>query len=603
MLFDIGSQEEPDTRPPDQCEPGDIALKSFFLGPQSENADWFGEVFNGVLTAYFSWRRRMYQHDGTAISDGDIQTPQFQRRRRQMIAQMQQLLQRFEGEVPKFSPRYIGHMFSETSLPAMIGHVITLLHNPNNVSGEASRVGVQIEREAVEELAGMLGFDEGQPRGHFTSGGTVANFEAMVRARRRMERFIATGARARSEGLDESTLFEAAHMGWERYDELYDQLGDDTDLSAFWPTEDNPYRVAARINSCFGTDYQGPVVLVPAHKHYSWTKGVQLTGLGAEAFWTVDLNEQGMVCIDSLTERIEQARQQQRPVMMVVSVAGTTELGTFDPIDRIQQVLDDYRSRHGVDIYHHVDAAYGGFFAANVCGDTDSCNLGDGVCRAIEAIPRANSVTLDPHKLGYVPYASGAFVCADAREYFANDIDAPYVAFEPERDPGPQTIEGSRSAAGAVATWLTARTVGLNSDGYGRILRRTLRARQRLEAELNHLNTPVRIIPSQSNILSFCIARDDESLSETNRRTQRIYEAFSPQRNGEFFVSKTTLRRSEYRQLIESFVQRWDGQFDEDQLVLIRLCVMNPFIDSRETNTNFPRAFARAVERQVMGTF
>lgn len=602
MVLDIGTHDTNGSKPDDRCEPDDIALKSFFLGPQSENADWFSEVLMGVLTAYVSWRRRMYRHDGEAITREDMQTPQFKRRRRQVIQEMQKLLQRFEGEVPKFSPRYIGHMFSETSMPAMIGHVITLLHNPNNVSGEASRVGIEIEREAVEALAQMLGFGSQQVRGHFTSGGTVANFEAMVRARKRMERFLSAGAWARQHQQGELSLMEAAHLGWDSYDQLSSELDDDTDLTEFWPTEDNPYAVANRLRECFGVDYRGPVVLVPAHKHYSWTKGVELMGLGAESFWTVDLDERGVMCTDALRDRIEQARDQHRPIMMVVSVAGTTELGAFDPVGRVQDVLDEYNSQHGLDIYHHVDAAYGGFFAANACGD-GGCVLGEQVCRGLEAIRRTNSVTLDPHKLGYVPYSSGAFICADRREYFASEVDAPYVAFDPERDAGPQTIEGSRSAAGASATWLTARTIGLDTDGYGRILQRTVQARRRLKRELSRIDTPVRIMPGQSNILAFCVATEGEAVSATNRRTQQIYEAFSPERNGEFFVSRTELRVRHYQQLVKSFVDGWDGQFDDDHLVLIRLSVMNPFVDSRETETDFPRQFARAVERQVIGTY
>ena len=581
------------------CDPDDIALKSFFLGPQSENADWLEEVFRGVLTAYFSWRRRTFPEDGRAISDGDLETPQFRRQRREIAVEMQRLLARFESEVPKFSPRYIGHMFSETSMPAMIGHVITLLHNPNNVSGESSRVGIEVEGQAIDALAQMLGYDTANCRGHFTSGGTVANFEAMVRARQRMERFMAVGAAARDEDRASLSLFEAAHMGWSRYDELSDGGIDVEDArKQFAPTAQNPFAAAHRLHDVFEVPYRGPVVLVPGHKHYSWTKGVELMGLGAESFWSVQLDEHGQMDLDDLRAQIERARQQQRPIMMVVSVAGTTELGTFDPVGHIQDVLDEYEKRHGLHIYHHVDAAYGGFFAANVCGESP-CVMGDGVCNALESIQRTNSVTLDPHKLGYVPYASGAFVCADRREYFASTIDAPYLDLDHDRDPGPQTIEGSRSAAGAVATYLTARTIGLDADGYGRILRRTIQARHELRDALGELEIPVRLAPGASNILTFCVAYEGESLSETNARTRQLYNAFSPEQDGEFFVSKTTLRHRDYAPLIEPFIDSWNGEANTDELTLIRLCIMNPFINSRETETDFPTAFARAVASRL----
>ena len=577
------------------CDPDDVAIKSFFLGPQAENADWFRAVFEHIVETYLEWRRRIHADDGRAISVADRAMPQFVEKRRVFRSLVHELLQRFEREVPKFSPRYIGHMFSETSMPAMVGHVVTLLHNPNNVSGESSRVGVQLEEEAVGELVQMLGFADGCARGHFTSGGTVANFEAMTRARHRLDRFIALGAEAKSAKGWGGSLFEAAHMGWQSYDELCDELDGDRDSSQFELLSHNPFEVAARLNSVFAEPYRGPVVLVPDHKHYSWVKGVELLGLGREAFWSVDLDHRGVMSIEHLGERIEEARRKGRPVLMVVSVAGTTELGAFDPVAGVQDLLDRYAVEQNIHIYHHVDAAYGGFFAANICGESPGCIMEDGVCDAVGAIHRANSVTLDPHKLGYVPYSSGAFLAADEREYFSNSVDAPYVAFDPDSDRGPQTIEGSRSAAGAVATWLTARTIGLDADGYGRILRRTLVARRRVQQALQSVDVPVRVIPPSSNILAFYVAHDGESLSAVNRRTQEIYEAFSPATDAEFYVSKTALRFSEYEAMLQPLVESWDGQRDDRELIVIRLCLMNPFIVSRETKTDFPGEFARAV--------
>lgn len=43
-------------------------------------------------------------------------------------------------------------MFSEISMPALLGHIITLLHNPNNISSEPSTVGTEIEKDAIHFL-------------------------------------------------------------------------------------------------------------------------------------------------------------------------------------------------------------------------------------------------------------------------------------------------------------------------------------------------------------------------------------------------------------------------------------------------------------------
>src|SRR5262249_8177505 len=150
-----------------------------FLGPRSENAEWVARQFELVLGAWFKWRRSLYPADGCAISPADQSDAEFARRQAVVEGLLRDLAVRFENEMPKHSPRYVGHMFSEISLPALLGHLVALVHNPNNISGESSRVGVKIEDEAVAALLAMVGFQPSRGAGHFTSGGTIANFEAL----------------------------------------------------------------------------------------------------------------------------------------------------------------------------------------------------------------------------------------------------------------------------------------------------------------------------------------------------------------------------------------------------------------------------------------
>ncbi|MBA2660716.1 MAG: decarboxylase [Bradymonadaceae bacterium] len=582
------------------CDPRDIALKSFFLGPQSENASWFEALIGRVFRHWFGWRRSIYPQDGCAISVADQTTPEFEARRARFGAELDVLLARFEDEVPKFSPRYFAHMFSELSLPAMVGHIVTLLHNPNNVSGESSRVGIRLEEEAVGFLAAMVGFGSGI--GHFTSGGTLANFEALYRARIRMDRWLSLGTLLAAGG-EELDIFGAAHMGWQRFDREMAERGLLAgDLRATSMLDANPFALAAHYHQTFGHAYLGPVVLVPQNKHYSWPKGVRMMGLGEEAFWPVALCENGRLSTAHLQERIAQAQREQRPILMVVSVAGTTELGDFDPIDEVQDILDACAQTHGHHIWHHVDAAYGGFFCSAL-GDAPESGpaaFEPHAHRALSAIGRANSVTLDPHKLGYVPYACGTYLSRESREYFLLTIDAPYLELTEGRDRGPQTIEGSRSASGAVATWLTARTIGLDAAGYGRILARTVQCRRQFQALLLAHVPDIHIAPgASSNIVCFCIARPGEPLSQTNARTLAIYEAYSPEHASEFFVSKTSLRFATHDAYLASFTATWHATPDQDELRLIRLCVMNPFLDSRETNLRFAEAFVEDLVRRI----
>jgi glutamate/tyrosine decarboxylase-like PLP-dependent enzyme len=410
----------------------------------------------------------------------------------------------------------------------------------------------------------------------------------------RLSMWLTLGALAKTQGYS-CSLFQAAHMGWERYNEWYSELdASEKSLQSYHILKNNPYEIAEKLKGIFGVSYRGPVILVPQNKHYSWEKAVRLIGLGDDAFWPVKLDYRGKLDIHDLKKQIQNARLQNRPVLMVVSVAGTTEMGDFDPIDEVAAYLEFLKEEDGIHIWHHVDAAYGGFFSAL---DLESNSyISDSMRKAIKSIGLANSITIDPHKLGYVPYASGAFITRQKKEYYLNTIHAPYIDFKPEQDKGPQTIEGSRSAAGAVSTWLTSKTIGLHADGYGKILERTIKARVLLEKLLEEADKHIFIAPhSETNICLFTVAKPYEPLSITNRRTLKLYERYSSKVDRSFFVSKTQLELDSYRAYIEPFVENWKAQIDTDGLVLIRLTLMNPFFTTQETSVWYPEAFVQDV--------
>lgn len=93
------------------------------------------------------------------------------------------LLAELKRGVPSFSGRYKAHMLSEQTIAAQVGYFATMLYNPNNVSIEASPVTSRLELEVAVDLARMIGYNPATSWGHLTSGGTVANFEALWIAR------------------------------------------------------------------------------------------------------------------------------------------------------------------------------------------------------------------------------------------------------------------------------------------------------------------------------------------------------------------------------------------------------------------------------------
>lgn len=553
-------------------------VKAYFLGPQSENEAFVRAEIQSILDHWFGWRKGLFADDPAAISRQDRVGASYLKARENLAQHLDTLNDLLADEIPKYSPRYLGHMVSELALPAIFGHFAALLHNPNNISKEASRVGTHLEKETVAMLATMVGYNAGEAQGHITGGGTIANFEAIWRARFRQDHWLSLAlylAREKQVILD---FYEAAHMGWPRFYELVEAHEVDfVRLPHYSAVAGNPYRVGAWMSQTFGFDYRGPVILVPQNKHYSWSKGVSIFGVGEESFWPIPLDASGVLDPENLTPLFARAELEKRPVMMVVSVAGTTETGRIDPVNEVATFLNDLREARGLDVWHHVDAAYGGFMCSLLSEGEECSALTEGGRQALAAVGMAHSITIDPHKLGYTPYSCGAILTRDAESYTISSFEAPYLERqETEREKWSTTLEGSRSAAGVAATWLTGKTLGFDAHGIGAVISNSIEARRDFETAIRQACPSVHPLPGEdTNILCFSLADEGNSLSGANRRTSAAYDCFSD--CPDFAVSKTTLHTETYARAITAHVAVYGGTQDVDELILLRCVFMNPF--------------------------
>lgn len=558
-----------DLKTNDTCHPSEIAIKSFFLGPTAENSEWLLQRVQQLFSEWFTWRKEQGQRDGSVISQKDQNLISFQEQNKFTEDLLFSLSQRFEQEIPKFLPRYIGHMFSEISMPAFLGHVLTLMHNPNNISPESSKVGVEIEGEAINLLKSHMGYST-EGCGHFTSGGTLANFEFLLRARERTALWISA---TKKEGS--SNFKQGAHRGWVSYEKASDIYPD----------------LKKRDGSCFNEiNFSDFVLLVPQSKHYSWPKGIHFLGMDKRNLWFIDLDKDGRACPRSLRALIEKALKESRPIMGVVGIVGTTEMGSIDPIHEFKAVLDEYRTQ-GIHLWFHLDAAYGGFFRSLI--GLKEPEVSDATLSALQQMSYSTSMTLDPHKLGYVPYASGVFLAQDPQDYYIRSFTGPYIVSD-NKTTGNFTIEGSRSAAGAVATWLSLKSLE-KVDGYALVLKRTIQAKKVLEIELKKLSCGVVLAPSlDTNIICFFIKRSFSKLSELNKHTLEVYSQFN--KSNEYWISKTNLLNESFEVFIKEICHGNQIEIDTDHLSLLRVTIMNPFFISKESPVDHVQHFSKLVE-------
>ena len=96
-------------------------------------------------------------------------------------------------------------------------------------------------------------------------------------------------------------------------------------------------------------------------------------------------------------------------------------------------------------------------------------------------------MTVDPHKLGFVPFGAGALVVRDRRVLDLVQQEAPYVFTSPAREDerryrklGRYILEGSKPGAAAAACYVNHRVLPLDHDHFGRLMSRSVQTCERL---------------------------------------------------------------------------------------------------------------------------
>lgn len=94
-----------------------------------------------------------------------------------IAAVLDEVADRLQDNFPYPHPLYAGQMLKPPHAVARLAYMLALSLNPNNHALDGGRASSRMEREAVATLAAMLGWTG--HLGHLTSGGTMANLEAL----------------------------------------------------------------------------------------------------------------------------------------------------------------------------------------------------------------------------------------------------------------------------------------------------------------------------------------------------------------------------------------------------------------------------------------
>ena len=648
----------PDRYPRDAREPGaaPLDLGSVFLGPKAENADVFERLLLEALRDHVFWRRNFHPEDGFLVTEREKHSEAYEQSISTLSQELLGLLGELKAGVPFFSPRYVGHMSSDLTMASLVGYFATMLYNPNNVAAEASPVTTRMELEVAAQLARMIGYDAERQWGHLTSGGTVANFEALWVARNVKYLPVAVRWAAQAVGVEGVAVTlpggaraDLAELGlWELLNLSPDAALDA--LDAFRARLDGAVDGARaaealarnslsglgyqefgrRLSSEFGDSLPSGVVLVPSTAHYSWEKICRSLGIGATQLVHVPVDCRFRMDPGALAETLRDLAERHQPVIACVTVAGTTEESAVDRVDEIVEVRRTAAHELGVAFHLHADAAYGGYAISITRGAggtrrTHAEALADyapeawpdeGVFAALCALEHTDSVTIDPHKLGYVPYPAGAISFRDRRVRDLVAVDAPYLFHGDAAEDGyigRFIFEGSKPGAAAAGVWMSHQVLPLDARGYGRLIGESARGALALHRRLESGDwAPFRLVllpKPDLNIVCFGIGHPAlETLEQANALVDRVYRAMSVgdhqgARELDYFVTKTVLRAAEYGRAalptVEALGFTHDDYLRAGGVAVIRCTVMDPFLASRRGKTDYVEGFARTLRETI----
>ena len=366
-------------------------------------------------------------------------------------------------------PMYIGHQVSAPLPAAVWTEALISALNQSQAVREMSPSFTPLEHQVIAWMTDLVGWDD-QAGGTMTSGGTEATFAALLAARSRA-------------------------------------------VPDVWTN---------------GLGANAPVVICGEHAHYAVARAAGEMGLGLSRVIMIPSRAWRMDT-EALRERLTALRATGTRVMAVVATAGCTATGSFDDLEAVADLCDEFADDHGP-LWLHVDAAHGG---AAMLSPTHR--------HRVRGLVRARSLAWDPHKTLLLPLSAGMVLVRDQDDLtraFAQE--APYLFSSGSDaqvwDMGPRSFQCSRRAD-VLKLWVAIERYG--SDNLARLYDRLCRMAQTLHGLLSARSDFTPLHEPMSNILCFAWTPPGVAAADLDTLTTALRERYN--RSGRGWITATTL--------------------------------------------------------------
>jgi glutamate/tyrosine decarboxylase-like PLP-dependent enzyme len=381
------------------------------------------------------------------------------------------------------------------SIASIIGVLLPATYNPNLCSEESSRLFAEVEVRVCSMTAALLGYDPNQSGGLFTFGGTGTMFYA-----------VKIGLEKAAPG----TLVEGLHAP--------------------------------------------AVVLASETSHYCCYTVAAWLGMGQKSVISVPTHEDNSIDVNALGRLAREALSEGKRIAAIVATMGSTDEFGIDALDAVCKLRDQLVDEFNLDYRPHVhaDAVIGWAWSTFNDYDFQANPLGfrgrtvralAAAARRIRQLHLADSIGIDFHKTGYVPYVSSLVLLKnrdDLQLITRSRSTMPYLFQSGEYHPGMYSLETSRAGTGpmsALANLLLLGKEGLQTLlGHSVEMAETLRELIEALPQLTVLNRdnvgPVTLFRAYPDGVDTFAIKDQEmhdpafreTLLAHNQYNRRIYE-------------------------------------------------------------------------------
>ena len=273
-------------------------------------------------------------------------------------------------------------------------------------------------------------------------------------------------------------------------------------------------------------DFLDGCIYVSDQAHHSIQKASMLAGFPINNVRIIPADDACRLDMERLDRQVEADFEAGLKPFLVAANAGTTNTGAIDDLDAIRQFTSER------EMWMHVDAAYGGFFAWTERGK-----------ERMKGIETADSVTLDPHKGLFMPYGLGCLLVQRQEDLrITHHVDGAYMPnmqdAEEFVDISSISPELSRGFRG-LRVWLPIQLVGM--DVFRQLLDEKLDLAAWAHDELSEIEGLELVGAPQLTTIAFRYTpsgmTDETEINEWNRQWLKRLNAAK-----RFYLTSTTVR-------------------------------------------------------------